>query len=126
MYNIKLTRTNIDNILKALGGAEANEILDYETVGKLWDYLTGEVEKQANGTGLKGMEFSEFKNCALNTAEIMERVGQFWGSQSDLLRYIYSLLFYTDIKIEDKQDLEKIISGYYGYTEGKFVTMIIE
>jgi hypothetical protein len=46
MYNIKLSKTQIENILKALAGAGENEILEYEAVGKLYDYIVDEMQKQ--------------------------------------------------------------------------------
>ena len=48
MYNIELTGTDIANILIALAGAEDNDILNYDTVGKLWDYIASEVGKQTD------------------------------------------------------------------------------
>jgi CO dehydrogenase/acetyl-CoA synthase alpha subunit len=48
-YKIELTQDDINNILKALPIAEENEILNYKTVGELWDKITEQVEKQRAG-----------------------------------------------------------------------------
>jgi len=126
MYNIELSGADIENILKALGGAEENEILRYETVGKLWDYLTGEVEKQRAGTVFnKSIEFKDFKNCELTTDEIL-KIKLFEGAdRNDFMRYLYSVVFHTNINIADKTDLQKIISAYIAYKHGKFGVVII-
>jgi hypothetical protein len=47
MYNIKLSKAQVENILKSLAYAEENEIISYETVGKLYDYIVEEMEKQS-------------------------------------------------------------------------------
>ena len=69
-------------------------------------------------------EFSEFKNCEMSTAEIeneIQKFGEDW--QNDFLKYLYSLLFFTNIQIKNKVNLQKIIGAYLGYKEGNFVTI---
>ena len=48
MFDIKLTLTKsqIENILKALSCAEENNVLCYGVVGELWDYIMDEMQKQ--------------------------------------------------------------------------------
>jgi len=52
MYNIQLSKAQIENILKALMYAEENEILSYDTVGLLHDYFTDEMEYQNRALAL--------------------------------------------------------------------------
>jgi hypothetical protein len=69
-------------------------------------------------------EFTEFKYCELSTSDILNEIKNFsedW--QNDFIKYLYSLLFSTNIKVENKVDLQKIVSAYLGYTEGKSVIM---
>jgi len=73
-------------------------------------------------------EFSEFKNCKLSTDEIINKTESFVKSfgenaQNDLLKFLYSLLHSTDIKVENEADLQKIINGYLGYKQGNLVTI---
>ncbi|MCL2311801.1 MAG: hypothetical protein FWC41_04840 [Firmicutes bacterium] len=42
LYTLKLNDEEIQNILKALACAEDNDVLDYETVARLYDYITDE------------------------------------------------------------------------------------
>ena len=70
------------------------------------------------------MNFSEFENCKLSTDEILSNINTFGEeNQKEILKFIYSLLFHTDIKIENAIDLGKIVSAYLGYTEGTFAVM---
>lgn len=46
LYTLKLNDEEIQNILKALACAEDNDVLDYETVARLYDYITDEIEMQ--------------------------------------------------------------------------------
>ena len=46
MYNIQLNGDDIEIILKSLTVAEEDGVINYDTVGRLWDYITGEVENQ--------------------------------------------------------------------------------
>jgi hypothetical protein len=41
------------------------------------------------------------------------------------MKYLYSLLFYTDIRIDDKLDLYKVIKSYMWYKEGHIATIIM-
>jgi len=70
------------------------------------------------------IEFSEFKNCKLNSEEILENIKNMdVEMQKDIVRYLYSLLFHTNIKVEDERDLQKIVMSYMNYKEGNFVTV---
>lgn len=71
-------------------------------------------------------DFSGFKNCKMSTDDIIKNINIFREDErDDFLKYLYSLLFYTDIKVENKIDLEKIVKAYIGYREGTFVAMIM-
>jgi catechol-2,3-dioxygenase len=68
------------------------------------------------------IEFTDFKNCRLSTAEILEHIKTFnEESKADFTKYIYSLLFHTNIVIDDKNDLEKVVSSWFSYRQGNFV-----
>ena len=67
------------------------------------------------------MNFTEFESCHLSTDDIINNIKMFAeNEQRDILRFIYALLFCTDVKIENKIDLQKIISAYLNYKQGKF------
>ena len=68
-------------------------------------------------------EYSDFKNCAMTTDEILSDIPFKGEKREDFLKYLYSLLFSTDINIKDTRDLQKIVSAYFGYKQGSFVTM---
>jgi len=67
------------------------------------------------------MDFSEFKNCKLDTDEIINHIKIFGEEkQRDILKFIYSVLFHTDVQIENNKDLGRLVSAYLSYTEGNF------
>lgn len=72
-----------------------------------------------------GIEFSDFKNCALTTEEIMNTKLYDGADREDFMRYLYSIVFHSNINIADKMDLEKMISAYMAYKNGKFGVMIV-
>ena len=73
-----------------------------------------------------GIEFSDFKNCAVTTEEILNMKLFEGADRNDFMRYLYSVVFHTNINIGDKADLQKMISAYMAYKHGKFGVMIIE
>ena len=46
LYTLMLNHEEIQNILKALSYAEESDVLPYETVARLYDYITDEIEVQ--------------------------------------------------------------------------------
>ena len=72
------------------------------------------------------MNFSEFKNCQLSTDQIVDDIKMFdKEEQSDILRFIYALLFHVDIKLENKIDLRNMISAYLSYKQGNYAIVKI-
>ena len=71
------------------------------------------------------IEFSDFKYCKMSTSEILEKVPFKERERNDFMKYLYSLLFYTDIRIDDKLDLYKVIKSYMWYQEGHIATIIM-
>jgi hypothetical protein len=59
MYSINLSHDDIQILIKSLAVAEESGVIDYDTVGRLWDYMTAEVEKQRAGTENKKGEAEE-------------------------------------------------------------------
>ena len=72
-------------------------------------------------------EFGDFKNCSVSTGEILDNIKSFDDfEKNDFLKFLYSILFFTDFKIDNKVDLQKIIGAYFGYRNrnGNFVTVM--